>query len=337
VDARHVGEAAAQPPVCPTLLIRCLFYRKGEGCTSSGCCKASWIARVFGVTERSVYDARRYLIEELGWITPQESTQRVLNRDGLWVTIDLQWGPPERRVVEADEVGQVGEPATPTANELSGPPANSAGHFSGPVENKKPLEGSKDQETAGGGPPGFSISKSSEEKPTLLDITGEDLRDVGRLEQLHTEAVDRELVTSSEADRLKFFAGAVHAQSVGKNPTRLFAWMIWKGRWDFITQADEDEAVARLKKRNRPDVPAPAATHAGQGRTGESLSQDARIVREIREILRRKGIHVDPFAAVRSHLPGWTRERWDAAMAELDGQSSASPLAGFLAKLGLSA
>jgi hypothetical protein len=212
-------------------------------------------------------------------------------------------------------------------------PADFAGHFSGPVENKNPLTGSKDQETAGGGPPGFSISKSEEEKPTLLDITGEDLRDAGRLEQLHAEAVDRELVTPSEADRLKFFAGAVHAQSVGQNPTRLFAWMIWKGRWEFITQADEDEAIARLKKRNRPDVPEPVAKHAGQGRAGEVLSQDARIAREIREILRRKGIHVDPFAAVRPHLPGWTRERWDEAVAEADGRRP-DPSVGLGAVLG---
>ena len=80
-------------------LMRCLFYKKGQGCTSSGCCKASWIARVFGVTERSVYDARRYLVVELGWLTTQESTQRVLNRDGLWVTIDLAWGPEGRTEV----------------------------------------------------------------------------------------------------------------------------------------------------------------------------------------------------------------------------------------------
>ena len=157
------------------------------------------------------------------------------------------------------------------------------------MEDKNPLAGAKDQKPAGGGEPGFSISKPEEKKPTLLDITLEDLRDTERLGKLHAEAVERELITSSEADRLKFFAGAVHAQSVGANPARLFAWMIWKKRWDFITQADEDEAISRLKKAQRRDLPQPTA---GQGGGRPTLSQDARLVRELRAILRQKGIHV---------------------------------------------
>lgn len=314
-------------------LMRCLFYKKGEGCTSSGCCKASWIARVFGVTERSIYDARRYLVVELGWLTTQESTQRVLNRDGLWVTIDLAWGPEGRAEVPVESPeqgkGNVDEPRI----EFSGPPADSAAQFSGPKEDKNPLTGSKDQKPAGGGEPGFSISETEEKKPTLLDITTKDLRNPERLGKLHAEAVERELITSSEADRLKFFAGAAHAQSVGANPTRLFAWMIWKERWDFITQADEDEAISRLKKAQRVDLPQPTAE---QGRGGPKLSQDARLVRELRAILRQKGIHVDPFAAARKHLPGWTRERWDAAAAEADGRSSTIGLGGVFGKLGMS-
>jgi hypothetical protein len=329
-------------------LMRCLFYKKGEGCTSSGCCKASWIARVFGVTERSVYDARRYLVVELGWLTTQESTQRVLNRDGLWVTIDLAWGPEGRTevpvespaiespAVESPAIESTGQGEAPPEEpriEFAGPPADFAAQFSGPMEDKNPLTGSKDQKPAGGGAPGFSISKPEEKKPTLLDITLEDLRNAKQLGQLHAEAVERELVTSSEADRLKFFAGAVHAQSVGANPTRLFAWMIWKGRWDFITQADEDEAISRLKKSQRVDLPQPTAELE---RGGPMLSQDARLVREVRAVLRRKGIHVDPFAAVRQHLPGWTRERWDAAVAEADGQSSATGLSDIFGKLNMS-
>ena len=314
-------------------LMRCLFYKKGQGCTSSGCCKASWIARVFGVTERSVYDARRYLVVELGWLTAQESTQRVLNRDGLWVTIDLTWGPEGRTEAPVESPEQrkaiVDEPRI----EFSGPPADSAAQFSGPMEDKNLLAGAKDQKPAGSGEPGFSISKPEQKKPSLLDITLEDLRDTKRLDKLHAEAVERELITSNEADRLKFFAGAVHAQSVGANPPRLFAWMIWKKRWDFITQADEDEANSRLKKAQRVDLPRPTA---GQGGGRPTLSQDARLVRDLRAMLRQKGIHVDPFAAARKHLPGWTRERWDAAAAEADERSSATGLGDVFGKLSMS-
>src|SRR5581483_12049950 len=41
-------------------LFRCLYYRQGE-CRPEGLCKASWIADVFGVSERAVKTARHGL------------------------------------------------------------------------------------------------------------------------------------------------------------------------------------------------------------------------------------------------------------------------------------
>jgi len=88
-------------------LIRCLFYRKGRNSEGrsinpTGCCKASWVAALFGVTERSVHDARGYLIETLGWLRPGDCSQHVLNRDGLWVSINLEWGADARELSDAN-------------------------------------------------------------------------------------------------------------------------------------------------------------------------------------------------------------------------------------------
>ncbi|HET8671677.1 MAG TPA: hypothetical protein VFM05_13950, partial [Candidatus Saccharimonadales bacterium] len=47
-------------------LFRCLYYRKGE-CHPAGLCKASWIAEVFGVSERAVKTARQSL-EAFRWL-----------------------------------------------------------------------------------------------------------------------------------------------------------------------------------------------------------------------------------------------------------------------------
>lgn len=47
-------------------LFRCLYYRKGE-CRAEGLCKASWIAEVFGVSERAVKTAR-HALEAIGWL-----------------------------------------------------------------------------------------------------------------------------------------------------------------------------------------------------------------------------------------------------------------------------
>jgi hypothetical protein len=308
-------------------LIRCLFYRREEGCRPTGCCKASWIARVFGVTERSVHDARRYLIEELGWLIAQDNDQMTLNRDGLWVTVNLDWGPEEAERGAKDPVGE-GSPRLAVPPEgFSPPPAVFPGQFSGPslLDNKNPPAELKNQKPASGGPTGVQVSISEEKSPTLRDVTGADLKSIPRLLVLHEEAVEKELITTSEADRLKFLAGAVHAQSVGSKPTRLFAWMVWKGQWGFITQADEDEAHSRLKRHFRPAPP--VVVEAPRPREiPNPLSRDALLVREIRNALRQRGVHADPFAVARRHLPAdWTRERWDAAAAELDGKAPSGP------------
>src|SRR5512135_444321 len=70
-------------------LIRCLFYKHGL-CQPKGCVKASWIADVFGISERAVKEQRQHLIA-LGWLLPQKTPQRTLNSHGLWLTINLAW------------------------------------------------------------------------------------------------------------------------------------------------------------------------------------------------------------------------------------------------------
>ena len=70
-------------------LFRCLYYRDGQ-CQPEGFCKASWIAAVFGVSERAVKTARRRL-EALGFLQRTETAQWLLNRYGQRMTINLRW------------------------------------------------------------------------------------------------------------------------------------------------------------------------------------------------------------------------------------------------------
>lgn len=315
------GLSKARTAVVIAHLIRCLFYRKAEGVNPVGCCKASWIALVFGITERSVYDARSYLALELGWLVPQDNSQRILNRDGLWVTVNLDWGhepktlatplPPALEL--STEQGR-GEPSK--ENESSGPQAEIGGHSSGPVENKNPLTGSNNQKPASGGPAGVQVSESGSEKPSLRDVVPEDLRNTGRLLELHEQAVEQKLVTTSEADRLKFVAGAEHAKAVGAKPCRLFAWIAWKGRWEFITQADEDAARIRLKQHFHAPPVKPVQPKTRPER--EPLSEDAVLVQTITAALKRANHRGDGFPLLKRERPEWTRERWDRALAELE-------------------
>ena len=114
---------------------------------------------------------------------------------------------------------------------------------------------------------------------------------------------------------------AEHSKAVGSKPCRLFAWMAWKGRWEFITQADEDAARMRLKLHfHAPPVKPKVPPKARPER--EPLSADAILVQTITEALKRANHRGDGFPLLKRERPEWTRERWDQALAELEASRS---------------
>lgn len=321
-------------------LIRCLFYHRGEGVNPVGCCKASWVADVFGVTVRSVFDARRFLVLNLGWLQAEECSQHVLNRDGLWVTVNLDWGSEEQGTPAESSTTAAVEAPAPTDG-FSGPRLENAGHFAGPSTDKEPLRENKNQKpasrpSASGEPAGFSQSNSTEKNPDLRNVVPEDLRDATRLLDLHRQAVEACFISSSEADKIAFISASAHAQAVGLKPCRLFAWMVRGKRFEFITQADEDAARSLLRpppishERERlAPIPPP--------RLEETLSTDALLARSVQTALARAGYRGDPLPLVRRERPEWTRERLDAAIAELERSRSMVRLNPMISSVRLSA
>src|SRR5512135_240986 len=322
-------------------LIRCLFYKQ-RLCHPKGCVKASWIATVFGVSERRVHQQRRHLVE-LGWLLPQETSQQTLNGHGLWVTINLAWDrltEAKQRlyepVAEAAGGGEgAQEPPAPAAEapaELSPPPADKPVEIVPPflIENQEPLpRGSKNQEPASGGPTGVYISQSESKKPeapaarpTLRDVTPEDLRDPARLLDLHAQAVAAGYVSPSEAGRLNFFAAANHARVIGShNPPGLFVRIVRSGLWNFLTQDDEDVARVQLRRLLYPEAASVGTPRRAAPEASTGLSDDARFVRDVTNQLRQRGIpESSVWRLVNRERPEWTRERWDAARAELVGE-----------------
>ena len=323
-------------------LTRCMFYKRGM-CHPKGCVKASWIAEVFGVSERRVHEQRRHLVA-LGWLLPQETSQRTLNGHGLWVTINLAWDAlteaKERLYEPAVEQAGGGEgtpePVSPAADspaELSPPPAEKAGEIVPPlnIENKEPLPrgGSKNQEPASGRPTGVYISQSESKKteapadrPTLRDVKPGDIHDPARLLDLHAQAIAAGYVSSSEADRLNFFAAANHARVIGsRNPPGLFVRILRSGLWSFLTQDDEDVARVQLRRVLYPEGASVELPRAEAPRPSPGISADARFVRAVTAQLRQRGIpESSVWRLVNHERPEWTRERWDAALAELRGE-----------------
>jgi hypothetical protein len=178
--------------------------------------------------------------------------------------------------------------------------------------------------------PGPGPARGDLPAPRLADVRGEDLKDTGRLLELHGQAVARGLVTVSEADRLRFVGAAEHALGIGRaNPAGLFIYLVRGKLWRYLTQEDEDRASVRIKeflKGPERSVMASmfprgleksAMTSSCRPPAGPVLSEDARTVMRVRSALAAAGYHGDPFPQVRRQYPSWTRERWDRALAEL--------------------
>jgi hypothetical protein len=311
--------AGARPALIATalgILLRCLSRRRA-GFDGRGRVKAGWIARVFGVDLRSVKRARRELVA-LGWISDEPSDPWATRRWGPAYRVDLAWSPP----------------ATPGGPPLPLVPAASGPAIATPRSDQEPLrEGDRNQEPGPAGPAGVWLAGIEAEDrtppgagpippPRLDDVRAEDLKDTGRLLELHGQAAARGLVSSSEADRLRFVGAAEHALAIGRgNPPGLFIHLVRGKLWRYLTQEDEDRAHARIKARLA--VPASARPTIGLAVMGGGSGRtpgDAEVVRSVREAAIRVGIYRDPFPEFARLNPGWSRQRWERALAAVAGR-----------------
>ncbi len=231
---RHLASARGRAYIATALghLLRCLFLRN-KLCRSGGYVKASWIAESFGVAQRSVKEARGALVER-GFLVVLAADQSRLNRLGAPVVINL---------------------TLPNATD-SAPPISFKGSESAPPEkhDQLSLRRSGNQQPARSADPTAACTGVG---PTLRDVKPADLKDARRLASLFEQATERGLVQHSEADRLAFFAAALHARRVGtRNACGLFAWTVWRRKYEVLSQDDEDRARRALVRfRAGTDVP----------------------------------------------------------------------------------
>jgi hypothetical protein len=320
--------AQASPAVIAAalaVLLRCLSRRK-NGFDTRGRIKASWVATLFDVDLRRVKAARAELLR-LGWIDQEPSDQRAENRWGRAFRINLAWErhpgarlpplPPEsRRAFATPSV----DPAPLREENQHQEPAQPAGSGfqigAGEGEKSRPSINPADRGPKSPVPAPVSADLPA---PRLDDVRPEDLASVGRLLELHGQAIDRGLVGGSEADRLKFVALGEHARLVGKtNPGGLFAALLRRGAWAYITQGEEDAARRKLRAHLW-GLPQTIPGSGSKVRPRVELSVDARTVREVSRALSGAGYWGDMFLPLRRRDASWTRARWDAALLELNG------------------
>lgn len=350
---RHLagGATPARIAVALAALFRCLSCRGGLP-DGRGRFKASWIATAFRVGRRQVVAARAGLVE-LGWLLPEgDNRQLAMNRWGRAYRINLCWKSPVKPIARPAPPRPA--PAAPSAPPLldrnplregeiqnqdlaSGESAgvqlpggkgrpkvpmipNSSSAFPAPrpAATSGPLPATPGPVPAPGGLP----------RPRLEDVRVEDLKDTGRLMDLLGQASARGLVTGSEADRLRFVGASEHALAIGvENPAGLFVYLTRGKLWHYATQGDEDRAQGRIKAFLRgPETPAMASASASRPPARPMLSEDALVARRVRAALARVGYRGDPLPQVRRQDASWTRERWDAALAEPDGASGVGHL-----------
>jgi hypothetical protein len=119
--------------------------------------------------------------------------------------------------------------------------------------------------------------------PTLRHLVPEDLRDTERLMDLYGQATREGLIGSRPPDRLNFVGLATHALRVSTdNCCGLFKALLRRKAWDFITGADEDEALARLKAYDYAIVPqAWAQPPPAPVAVADPVTKDAQVVNAI--------------------------------------------------------
>ena len=277
----------------------------------------------------------------LDWLRPSGD----ISRFGELVAINPEW---HRLAALPDALaGKRENPQDPRAGG-SATGANSAGLLSypsppmGESENQDERESRPAGRAEKPGPGLFQSQNSGTEKagtakaspenppPRLSNIRPErDFPDTGRCLELFRQAVKCGLMpNASEHARLLWMAAIERARTVeAKNPAGVFLVLVKKRLWQNLSEGQFDAANARLKQHlfglpaNRPPLlvpllgPQPLAEPARP-----PLSKDALLVRTVRAKLESQGQGQGRllFHALRTHA-GFSRERFEAALAELDG------------------
>lgn len=247
---RHI--AAGCPMSRATAMLgyvaRCVFYRSGRGCTATGSCSTVFIARLFGVSQRTVKRARRELITTLNWLRPLDADHWHVQAHGGRAAVNLAWrdgSSEERRAV-----------VTAGSVRLSPRPPQNRSRLSPPVANSTLPLGSKYQKPAL--TDGDGARQRAIPRPNIRAVRCSDLRDPGRLAALLEQAQRLGLVGNSDSDRLQFFAAAARAVRVGRtNPAGFFVAVVRKALWSHIACIDERQAHSLLSHMEcrSPDSP----------------------------------------------------------------------------------
>ncbi len=333
--ALAAGYTTGVTAVVLATMIRSLFWHKQEGgYRTDGRTKRKWIADVFGVSMRTVTDAKARLTE-LGWLIPLDTPQWLLNRYGAHDRINIDW------IIESNHESSGGGVSCESSQGESASPRRDLGGGSASPDltdssssNEEELNTRRPAQRADSSGASLRSALGSRKKKSrrrsrirsgeqggvgganIRDIQTRDLTDTGRLLELHRQAVELGLAKNGEGGRLDFVSLAERARTRGKNPGAMFFWLLRDKKTAFITQADEDEAARRIKTHLYGDSQRREQWGGEPVRQPRSnppeWSDDEKVVLACIQTARKHRV-TEPFSLARQ-VKGWTKDRWDSAV-----------------------
>jgi len=289
-----------------------------------GCCKAEWIGTLFGVNTKRVNRERAKLIEE-GWFTREPTTPRTRKKFGQWVRLNFAPAQPTPEPVEnpTPDTPKV-QPQNPDSDTKVQPLLNPSLSSSEEIL--------KNQTLPADAPEAGACQPNHLDEPTWTNMQLNDLRQDDRSEALRQQAIQRGHLKNTQADRINFFAAIAHALRVAKhNACGLLRTVVEQGHWHFLSQADEYNAMERLRRcadahetkatqwRHTNSFFSMHADTRADVNEQPALSEDALTVQTLTADLQGVVVKSDVFRTVKMHgyLRDWDQERWGRAEQEL--------------------
>jgi hypothetical protein len=328
---------ASGPALIAAILGACIrcCWKYPDGFRYTGRISCGWLSRRFRLSLRAVQSAKEHLVS-LEFLRRMKD----VSLSGELVEINPEW----HRLISLPETARGGgSSGTKSAGVEAPSGTKSAGVFL--IESSlPPEEKSKDQrQSPGARPPetpgpgilihsdkGLKTNTSTPSEkplpsPRLSSIRPEDFTDVGRALVLFAMAVKCDLMpNSSEHSRLLWMAAIERARTAEvRNPAGVFLHIVKHKKWDYLSDGHYHAANERLKRHlfgsthpvliETQPLPKPVPEKP-------PLSKDAEIILEVRRTLQRRRMDVPVFVVLHNHS-GWSRDRYDAALAELKGNS----------------
>ena len=222
-------------------LVRGVTLTRDGVLKTKGRVKATWIGKVFGLSERAVRYSQKKLRADGIFRALPSVHQLQLNRHGMLFEFNFEW-KPKVSIVKRDKKVTAFAPLS----------SGKCTDFAPLTKDRKTSTNQNNQKTPVGNPSGV-FERGRTVFPTVVRS---DLHRLDRLETLYQQAQSVGWIRGSESAALNFVSAAVRAREARNGDSvKIFFGIVRRGLWHHITQPQEDharKALCRIRE-NKPE------------------------------------------------------------------------------------